>query len=146
MSEALKKSEPKPPALPGLPTPTDSPAPAEQAKAVPQRGRRKRVLGEGEGDYCIYEIVGTGHSTMPAGSLIPIPGVPRFEETKKALQWIATDSGDTLAGKQVMVFRACEILAIQVQAKPTIVIQAKAKKVVTDPTQDSAKPDTPSNG
>lgn len=127
-------------------TPTDSPAPQTLTPAsVPQRGRRKRVLGEGEGDYCIYEIVAPG-TPMPAGSLIPIPGVPRFEETKKALTWISNESGDTLAGKQVMVFRACEILAIQVQAKPTIVIQAKTKKVVTDPTQTEAKPKTPSDG
>lgn len=127
-------------------TPTDSPAPQTLApEKVPQRAKRKRVLGDGEGDYCIYEIVPPG-TPLPAGALIPIPGVPRFEETKKALAWISAESGDTLAGKQVMVFRACEILAIQVQAKPTIVIQAKAKKTVTDPTQTEAKPRTTSDG
>jgi hypothetical protein len=131
-------------------TPTDSPVPQPvnpDAKKVPQRGKRKRVLGDGEGDYCIFELVGAG-SELPKGSLIPIPGVPRFEETRDAMKWIQTESKDLLHGKQVMIFRACEILSLVVEAKPVLTIQAKAKKTVTDPTQESpAKPvDTPSNG
>jgi hypothetical protein len=98
---------------------------------------RKRVLGKGEGDYCIYQIAPPG-GEIPQGSLVPIPEVPRFESTADAVRWIKNDSGDTLAGKQVMVFRAMEILSIQVEAKPTVTVTAKPKTVVNDPTKEEA--------
>ena len=126
--------------------PTDEPlevatAPSEGKKKrkVPQRGARKRVLGEGEGDYLIYELIGEG-SEMPKGSMIPIPGVPQFESTVKAIAWIKNESGDKLAGKQVMIFRVCEILSLIVQQQPKVVIQAKPKVTVTK------APETSSNG
>lgn len=116
------------PALPGLPTPDEPQAP----KKTPNRGIRKRVLGEGDGDYCIYELIGQG-SELPVGALIPIPAVPRFKDTTKAVTWIRNESGDLLAGKQVMVFQAKEIMNIALQQKPTIVIQAKPKITVSKP-------------
>lgn len=144
-------SEPKPPGLPGFPTPTDDPKPQavnETPKSVPQRGKRMRVLGDGEGDYCIGELVGP-ESPMPRGAIIPIPGVPRFEDTRDALKWISHKSGDLLAGKQVMVYRACEVLQITVQSKPEVVIRSKTKTVVRDPSAGptgEAKRETPSDG
>lgn len=116
-------------------TPVDAPVATDggaKPKKVPQRGVRRRVLGEGEGDYCIYEIAGP-ESQFPRGALIPVPSVPRFADTGKALQWIRTESGDLLAGKQVMIFRACEVLSLRVQQKPTVVIEAKPKVAVTKP-------------
>lgn len=113
-----------------LEAPTD--APVQEAKKVPNRGVRKRVLGEGDGDYCIYEIAGP-ESQLPKGAMLPIPSVPRFADTAKALHWIRTESGDLLAGKQVMIFRACEILTLRVQQKPTVVIEAKPKITVNTP-------------
>lgn len=107
----------------------DRPLSEGTKRKVPQRGVRKRVLGEGEGDYCVYEILGEGMQA-PRGSLVPIPGVPRFVDTAKALHWIRMESGDLLSGKQVMIFRACEILTLRVQAKPTVVIEAKPKVTV----------------
>lgn len=98
----------------------------------PKRGLRKRVLGKGEGDYCIYEIAGDG-SEWPNGSLIPIPTVPRFEDTVKAMTWLRKESGDLCAGKQVMIFRAMEILSLQVEQKPTITISAKPKVTINAP-------------
>lgn len=122
-------------------TPTDSPVAATGTpRSVPARGTRKRVLGQGEGDYCIYEIVGAQHAEIPAGSLLPIPNVPRFTDTVSALKWLRNESGDLLAGKQVMVFRACEILHLQLQQKPTVVIQSKAKVTV------NKTPEAPANG
>jgi hypothetical protein len=103
-----------------------------EAKKVPQRGIRKRVLGEGEGDYLIYELA-TVETKLPRGTLVPIPTVPQFEDTAAALKWIRNDSGDLLAGKQVMIFRACEILSLRVQSRPTIVIEAKPKVTVNAP-------------
>ena len=124
-------------------TPTDAPprstskrkAASEKSprESVPQRGIRKRVLGSGEGDYCIYEIATSG-SDFPAGSLLPIPDVPRFEATTEAVRWIKNESGDLLTGKQVMIFRAMEIMTIQVASRPTIEIISKPKVVVNDPT------------
>ena len=115
-------------------TPVDVPTSEvkKQRRKMPQRGIRRRVLGKGEGDYCVYEIANKA-SNVPAGSLIPIPGVPNFEDTNKALRWIKNESGDILAGKQVMIFRACEILALVIQTKPTVVIQSKPKVAVTMP-------------
>ncbi|MCP4899971.1 MAG: hypothetical protein GY906_23630 [bacterium] len=115
-------------------TPTDS---SKGKGSHPKRGIRKRVLGEGEGDYCIYEIASQG-SPLPAGALIPIPEVPRFEDTVKAMTWLRKESGDLLAGKQVMIFRAMEILSLQVENKPTVTISAKPKVVVTMPAETAA--------
>lgn len=109
-------------------------------RKVPQRGTRKRVLGEGQGDYLIYEMIGDGHPAIPRGSLVPIPQVPQFEDTAKALAWLRNESGDLLSGKQVMVFRACEILSLTVQQQPKVVISSKPKVTVTK------APETSSNG
>lgn len=123
-------SQPVPPAE--LSEPVGAPRP------VPNRGTRKRVLGEGEGDYCIYELVASD-SGLPKGSMIPLPTIPRFVDTVTALKWIRNESGDLLAGKQVAVVRFCEILSIMIQAKPTVVIASKPKITVK-------QPETSSNG
>lgn len=112
---------------------------APEPKKVPQRGVRRRVLGEGEGDYCVYEIVGPG-TKLPQGALLPLPKIPRFESTQEALRWIRNDSGDLLANKQVMVFRACEVLSLTVQQKPVVVISAKPKRTMNEP--KAAAPET----
>jgi hypothetical protein len=116
----------------------DAPAePAGEKRKVPNRGIKKRVLGEGEGDYCIFELIGD-HEAIPRGSLVPIPTIPRFIDTANAMKWIRTESGDLLAGKQVMIFRACEILSLVVQSKPTVVINTKPKVTVTKPEKSDA--------
>lgn len=114
-------------------TPTDELAPK---KPKTKRGNRKRLLGNGEGDYCVYEVIPAGHPHMPAASLVPIPNIPRFVDTVKASKWIRQEGGDLLAGKQVMIFRAMEILDIQVQTKTSVVITAKPRKLVGDPKTD----------
>lgn len=130
-----------PKAVPVPEAPTDAPigaTPSEgQPRRVPQRGTRKRVLGDGEGDYLIYEIIGEGQQ-IPRGALMPIPKVPQFVDTAKALAWIRNESGDLLAGKQVMVFRACEILSLRVQQQPKVVIESKPKVSVAKKTETSS--------
>ena len=91
------------------------------------------MLGDGDGDYCIYEIVAPNHPKIPAGALLPIPNIKRFNSTAEAMNWIRAESGDLLAGKQVMIFAAKEVLSLQVQQKPTVVIQCKPKITVRDP-------------
>ena len=93
------------------------------------RGKRKRLLGNGEGDYCIYEIARDG-TDFPKGSLLVIPEVPRFPSTALAIKWIRNDSGDLLVDKQVMILRACEIFELKVSHKPTVIVNAKAKRPV----------------
>lgn len=114
-------------------TPTDEATPPK--KKAPKRGNRKRLLGDGEGDYCIYEVVGHGRD-IPAGSLLPIPDVPRFVDTVKAVKWIRQQGANLLAGKQVMVLRAMEIMEIQIQTKTQVVIEAKQRKTIADPKTD----------
>lgn len=128
MSKRSSKNNVAPPS----PTAPDGEQEAVTPRSVPQRGVRKRVLGEGEGDYCIYEIAGP-ETQLPRGALLPLPNVPRFVDTGGALKWIRNESGDLLAGKQVMIFRACEVLSLRVQQKPTVVIEAKTKVTVTKP-------------
>ena len=116
-------------------TPTDSPTPttrrkkarADKGKKNPNRAKRMRVLGKGEGDYCIYEVVPPDSTEIPPGALLPIPGVPRFTDTVRANAWIKKDSGDLLHGKQVMIFRAMDLLRIGVEMKPVVTIIAKPK-------------------
>ena len=60
--------------------------------------------------------------------------MPRVEATTEAVRWIKNESGDLLTGKQVMIFRAMEIMTIQVASRPTIEIISKPKVVVNDPT------------
>jgi len=111
-------------------TPGDDATP--QKAIHPTKGRRFRVMGQGEGDYCIYQIAGQD-SQLPGGCLVPIPEVPRFSSCAEAMRWIRNDSGDSLAGKQVMVFCAHEILTIQVENRPRVNIQAKPKVQISGP-------------
>lgn len=121
-------------------TPTDSPTPTtrrkkprrDKGKANPNRARRMRVLGKGEGDYCIYEVVPPESTEIPPGALLPIPGVPRFTDTVKANAWIRKESGDLLHGKQVMIFRAMDLLRVGVEMKPVVTIVAKPKLSVDE--------------
>ena len=125
-------------------TPTDSPpppkappAPKANGKKMPRRGIRKRVLGDGEGDHCIYMVAGK-NSDLPAGSLTPIPNVPRFSSTVEAMRWIRNDSGDLLAGMQLMIFQSKELMNISVVNKPTVQIDMKPKVIINDPLQEKA--------
>lgn len=121
-------------------TPTDAlptPAPTQKPRRkLPKRGVRKRVLGKGEGDYCIYQVI-TEHKVYPHGTLLPIAGTPQFKDSAGAMRWIRRESDDLLSGMQVMILRACELLAVRVQSKPTVVIESKPKVVVTDPSKES---------
>lgn len=114
-----------------LATPGDDAVPKPKRKH-PSKGRSYRILGEGEGDYCIFEMADKD-SQMPGGTLIPIPEVPRFEDTASAMRWVKTDSGDLLMGKQVMIFKAMEIMRINVLQKPQVNIEKKPRILIKTP-------------
>jgi len=114
-------------------TPTDTPtvtrrkkSRSDKGKSNPNRAKRKRLLGSGEGDYCIYEVA-SPNSDFPNGSLIPIPNVPRFNDTVQARRWINHESGDLLAGKQVMIFRAMALMTVSVEMTPKVMIREKPR-------------------
>lgn len=119
-------------------TPTDE-APGkgkDTPKKVPARGTRKRVLGEGEGDYCVMQVADGKNGDTPRGALIPLPGIPRFENTIEAMKWIRNESGDQLTGKQIAVVAFKELLDIRVETKPVVKISAKSKVTVNKPSED----------
>ncbi len=124
----MATTKPKAPVTPG-----DDAAPQEPRKH-PTKGRRFRVLGSGEGDYCIYQIA-PPESQLPQGCLVPIPEIPRFATAAEAMRWIRADSADLLAGKQVMVFCAYEIMTINVVNKPQVSIERKPKVLIGGPEQ-----------
>lgn len=121
----------KPSDVADLTTPGDD---AEPKPKTPGRARRYRLLGQGEGDHCIYEITPEG-SQLPGGTLVPIPEVPRFESAAEAEKWIRNESKDLLMGKQIMILRALEILSVQVESRPSVSITKKPKKLVSGPTE-----------
>jgi hypothetical protein len=100
--------------------------PVGPIRRVPKRGYRKRVLGSGEGDFCIY-VISDGNSGLPLGALVPIDGVPHFTSSLEAKRWILEASGNLLVNKQIMVFRAVEIINVVAKNVPTIELQAKVK-------------------
>lgn len=100
--------------------------PVEPVRRMPNRGNRKRVLGDGEGDFCIY-VIADGSTDLPAGALVPIDGIPRFTSATEAKRWMQTSSGDLLVNKQVMIFKAYEIINIVARVKTNVELQAKTK-------------------
>ncbi len=114
-----------------LQTPGDDAA-AKQTASHPTKGRRFRVMGAGEGDYCIYSIAPPG-GQLPDGCLIPIPEVPRFESTAEARKWAKHGSGDLLAGKQVIIFQVMDIGNCEVQNQPVVTMTWKPKIQVSGP-------------
>lgn len=106
-------------------TPTDRPIPYTK---VPQRGTRKRLL-EGGGDYCIYALT-DHHENLPQGSLVPVEGVPRFDSVKRAKAWLQNQSGDLLANRQVIIFRAIELINVAVAITKRVTLIEKQKTIV----------------
>jgi hypothetical protein len=94
------------------------------------------VLGEGDGDYCVYEIVPQG-ARLPAGALLPVPSMPRFLTTQKAVAWLRQYGAELVAGKQVMIFKAMEILDCQSEVKTVLTLATKPKVQVAGPTEKS---------
>lgn len=100
-----------------------------EATSVPKRGKRYKLWKDG--DYFVSQIAPPG-GTFPAGSLLPIPDVPHFEGTKEAMKFIE-NSGDLLAGKQLMIGRGYEILKVEVEQQPKLTITKKPKTQVAGP-------------
>lgn len=142
---AKMKPVPPPTPLADLPPPTatDLATPGDDAEAQskashPTKGRRYRVLGQGEGDYCIYQIA-PASDQLPGGALVPIPEVPQFESTAEARRWARAESGDKLAGKQIMILQVMDIGNFTVVNKPTVSVDWKPKIQVSGPETEEGK-------
>jgi len=128
-------------------TPTDA-APSSRkskrsptkGKKVPSRGIRKRVLGNGEGDYVVM-MVAPPDSDIPKGSLVPLADSPQFESSTEAKAWLKTDEkASALAGMQVAIVKFLEIGRLKARNRPEIVFETKPKIVVKDPTNEAMDP------
>ena len=120
-------------------TPTDSPTPSSNSTGkVPQRGIRKRVLGAGEGDYCVMQIAES--KDFPEGTLLLIPGVDRFETAVEAKRWCeSTVSGDTLAGKKLMIIKVCDMGHGRLKSEPQFEMEWRPKIAVQKATAETAE-------
>lgn len=87
---------------------------------------RRRLLGSGEGDYCIY-VISDGKDGNVNGHLIPYPGIPRFTSSLKARKWIEEESRDLLENKQVIIFKACDIIHVVPKKEYRIELLRKTK-------------------
>jgi hypothetical protein len=109
-----------------LSTPTDATiAPRSRKK----RQRRYRLFEDG--DYRVL-AVSTGDGNIPRGALLTLPDVPGFLSVNHAKKFIR-NSGDSFAGRQLMILRAIEILRCDVETKPRVVITPKPRSQVSGP-------------
>lgn len=119
--------------VPDQPTMNEVAAAVDEAKAAEPKRRPKRDLrlfDDKQGDFRIYEIVQVAQGTgVPAGTLVPIPGIKGCQDTKELRKMLQMNS-KLLVGKQVMLLRAIEISRIEVSTEPQIKVSFKPKAVV----------------
>jgi hypothetical protein len=138
-------AETQPAAVPDLPAAESLEAAATKKpkKRHPQRGKKHRVLGEGEGDYVIAQVI-RGHGSIPDGALVPVPGESedrpflQFEAASHALRWIKNDTTERLGNGEVVIMKICEVMNLgvkQVVQKREIVFKKKVQ--VAGPTVES---------
>lgn len=108
-------------------TPTDSPAKPRRKRPV--GGNRYRL--NAKGDYTVYQIA-PPDSGMPPGTLLPIPGVPKFPTSEKTQAWVEK-SGDKLSGMQIAILKFVHIGAIAVETIKQVSVQWKPRTPVTGP-------------
>lgn len=123
------------------PAPTPPTAgPKETATATgttdaPNRGNRYALNEDGNDIYVMQ--VAPQDSGMPEGTLITIPEAPRFGTVSEATKWIGA-SGEAYAGKQVTIIRAFEVMAVNVETNPRVVVSKKPKTKIAGPAATAA--------
>lgn len=127
---APKASEPLASDSTPAPTPTDDPAPPRPRRRKPTAGNRYELFDDGEGNFRIYEL--SKADGVPKGTLIPIPGVPGFENQRHCIRFI-NNSGDLLRGKQLMVLRGLEICSVDVKTVSRVSVNYKPKRPIGGP-------------
>lgn len=111
-------------------TPSDGVQPPKKERKPRQGSKVFKLFDDGGGDFRLYEIVAEGDSRkLPAGVLVPVPGFGGFEsaiEVQKAVR----ASGEKLTGKQVLIMRGIQIIRIELQTQPRVMIQSKPRRAV----------------
>lgn len=110
--------------------------PEKKKRKVPGRKRRYSFYEDGKDHVLLTVARNPDGSPVPNGALSPVAGVPRFESAKAALDWIESESGDKLTGLTVLVAKMEHNVAVVVENKPTVTMQAKQKFM-----RESAKPE-----
>lgn len=113
----------------------DAPAPAaakskKRRKKIPARGNRKRVLGQGEGDYLVM-LVAPPDMDVPAGTLLRLPDSPQFENSTDAARWVKQESGRFQTGQQIAIVRFLDIATLEIETQPRVKLKFKNKITVT---------------
>lgn len=119
---APKAKEPKTP---------DPKEPSPKKDKAPKRGRRFRMFEDG--DYIVMQLA-PAEGDLPAGSLVPIPDVPNFENCAKALSWLR-ENGHVVQGIQVMVLKAHRILNVQTTKKVQVELIERPRAVLSEPAE-----------
>lgn len=114
-----------------------TPGPKPKKKTGRKRGRHGRYLlfDDGHGNYRIYCIADDElRSQMggaPKGTLIPVPDVPGFDTSQKAVTFMR-QSGDKFEGMSCMILKGIHIVRPTINPKPTVELKFKPRKLVTD--------------
>lgn len=113
----------------------DAPAPKRRKRkkggSVTKRSNRYRLFDDGDGDYRIFEIA-PADLGLPKGALLPIPEIGGFNSTAHAKKF-ATNSGDMLNGKQILILKGLEICSLTVQTVTKVLPKWKPRKAVSGP-------------
>lgn len=111
-------------------TPSDGVQPPKPPRKPRQGSKVFKLFDDGGGDFRLYEIVGEGDARkLPAGVLVPVPGFGGFESAIEAQRAVKT-SGEKLTGKQVLILRGVQIIRIELQTQPRVMIQSKPRRQV----------------
>ena len=105
-------------------------SPPKGTPVAPNRGNRYALNEDGNDIYLMQ--VAPQDSGAPEGTLFMIPDVPRFPTVAAAVKFLQ-GTGETYAGKQVAVIRTFEVIAVNVETNPRVVISKKQKTKIAGP-------------
>ena len=115
----------------------------EKTKRFPNRGKKFRCLGNGEGDYVIVQVA-HGHDTLPDFCMTSVPGPDndqpflQFGSTAEAMKWLKNDSIEQVHSGKVAIIKFCELLDLGVeQVVQRRTMTMKKKVLITGPTGES---------
>lgn len=115
-------------------TPTDSAEVLPTAK--PNAANRYRCFNDGQGDYRVYEVA-PSELKLPAGTLLQIPEIPGFEDSRAMTRWLK-NSGDKLKGKQFLTLKGLQMGRVTVETVIKTEVEFKPRVAVTGPASTEA--------
>jgi hypothetical protein len=117
---------------PSISTPADEPI-HKGRKRIPSRGNRAMVWPDG--DHTLMAI--SDGTTAPKGSLLWIPGVPKFTKRLLLDRWLKrTDNKAKLLGHQIAQVKFTALHQPMEQARPSVTLNTK-RKFMVEPASES---------